>query len=114
MRPGNVASAQGLEFAVDATPSVLYDALAIPGGKDAAQEISQWRPGLEFIRERYRHCKPVLAFGAAREILDAAGVRPMLLAGEPDPGLIVCADDEIATAIDEFVKAIAAHRHFAR
>jgi catalase len=118
LRLGKIASLRGDEFAVDATaettPAVLYDALAIPGGKDAAQEMAQWGHALEFVKEQYRHCKPILALGDAREMLDKAGVSLELPTGGPDRGLVVRGDDAVAAAIDEFVKAIAAHRHFAR
>jgi len=118
LRLGKVASLQGEEFAIDATaettPAVLYDALAIPGGKDAAQEMAQWGHALEFVKEQYRHCKPILALGDARELLEKAGVSIELPTGRPDRGLVVRGDDSVTAAIDEFVKAIAAHRHFAR
>ena len=118
MRLGRIASLQGEEFAADvpadAAPAVLYDALAIPGGKDAAQEMSQWGLALQFIREQYRHCKPILALGDARATLERAGVPRRLPTGELDPGLVIRGDDEVAAAIDDFVEAIAAHRHFAR
>ena len=64
---------------------------------------------LEFIKDQYRHCKPLLAWGDSAELLDACGIPTT----EPDPGLIVAAIDA-PDAGDCFVAAIAKHRHFVR
>jgi len=118
VRLGTVATAQGADLAVDATaettPAVLYDALAVPGGKDAAQAMAQWGHALEFIKEQYRHCKPILVLGAARATVEGAGVPMKLPTGEEDPGLLVQEDGEADAAMDSFIASIAAHRHFAR
>jgi catalase len=116
-RLGNVASVQGAEFPVDATaettPSVLYDALAIPGGRDAADTFARWGHAKEFVTDQYRHCKPILALGAAAAVLEGCGV-PRTIAGKDDPGVLVHDDDDLDAGIDRFVNAIAAHRHWAR
>jgi catalase len=117
-RLGTVSSLQGEAFAVDATfettPSVLYDALALPGGKDAVRTLATMGHAAECIKDQYRHCKPILAFGDAEALLEGAGVLPKLPSGDDDPGLLVFDDDETDEALDRFVAAIAAHRHFAR
>ena len=109
---------QGDRFVVDATaettPSVLYDALAVPGGKDAIAELTHVGYAAESIKDQYRHCKPILALGAAKTLLEGAGVHATLPSGEEDPGVLIYEDDEAGEAIDQFVTAIAAHRHFAR
>ena len=64
---------------------------------------------LEFIKDQYRHCKPLLAWGDGAQLLDACGIPT----DEPDPGLIVAAVDS-TDAADQFVAAIAKHRHFVR
>ena len=64
---------------------------------------------LEFIKDQYRHCKPLLAWGDGAELLDACGIAT----DEPDPGLIVAPADA-PDAADRFVAAIAKHRHFVR
>ena len=117
-RLGNVASLQGDEFAVDATgettPSVLYDALAIPGGKESARELARWGHAKEFVTDQYRHCKPILSLGAASSILEGCGVSRVLPSGEDDPGVLVHDDDDLEAAVERFVTAISAHRHWAR
>jgi catalase len=64
---------------------------------------------LEFIKDQYRHCKPLLAWGAAKQLLDACGIPT----DAADSGLIVAAADS-ADAADRFVAAIAKHRHYER
>jgi len=117
-RLGTVATMQGDRLAVDATtettPSVLYDAIAVPGDKEAVAELSRLGQAAEFIKDQYRHCKAILALGAARTLLEGAGVLATLPSGEEDPGVLIYENDEAREAIDQFVKAIAAHRHFAR
>jgi catalase len=67
---------------------------------------------LEFIKDQYRHCKPILAVGASGQLLMACGIETALPDGQPDPGVITTPD--ASTAIEAFVAAIARHRHFAR
>ncbi|MDQ3488167.1 MAG: catalase HPII, partial [Acidobacteriota bacterium] len=64
---------------------------------------------LEFIKDQYRHCKPLMAWGAGAGLLTACGIPT----DEPDPGLIVAAAGS-ADAADQFVAAMAKHRHFGR
>ena len=67
---------------------------------------------LEFIKDQYRHCKPILALGPGKQLLDACGIDARLPDGQPDPGLIIATDTK--SGADDFVAAIAKHRHFAR
>jgi len=117
-RLGAVTTLQGEQLPVDVTaettPAVLYDALAIPGGKQAAIEMARWGHAQEFIKDQYRHAKTIMALGDAAATLEGAGAFTKLPSGEDDPGLVVREDDEIGVAIDLFVTAIAAHRHFVR
>jgi catalase len=68
---------------------------------------------LEFVKDQYRHCKPMLALGSATELLTKANIPPRLANGNPDPGLLAfdAVDDRAAEA---FIKALARHRHFER
>jgi len=85
-----------------------------PGGKDAIAELARLGQAAESLKDQYRHCKPILALGAAKTLLEGAGVLATLPSGEEDPGVLIYENDEAREAIDQFVKAIAAHRHFAR
>jgi catalase len=91
---------------------VLYDAVVLPDGRAAVEALRADGRTLEFIKDQYRHCKPMLIAGASQALLDACGIPTSLPDGKPDTGLVVAAD--AAGAADAFIKAIAKHRHFAR
>jgi len=113
---GPVKPATGDDIEVDvsleAAPAVLYDALVLPDGNDAIAALRGDGRTLEFIKDQYRHCKPILALGAGAQLLDACGIDTALPDGQPDPGLLVAVDAEAVG--DAFVAAIGKHRHFAR
>ena len=101
-----------VDISLEAAPAVLYDALVLPDGADAITALRADGRTLEFIKDQYRHCKPILAVGASDQLLTACGIDPALPDGQPDPGVIATTD--ASTATDAFVAAIAKHRHFAR
>src|SRR5687768_4319549 len=113
---GSVQPSAGDEIEVDvsleAAPAVLYDALVLPDGEDAVRALDADGRTLEFIKDQYRHCKPILVFGAGKHLLSACGIDSTLPDGRPDPGLIITSDAGART--DDFVAAIATHRHFDR
>jgi len=69
---------------------------------------------VEFLKDQYRHCKPILLMGAAADLLDKGGIPDALPSGEPDSGLLRFGSDEMGTALPTFIDALAKHRHFAR
>ncbi|CAN5772786.1 catalase HPII [soil metagenome] len=102
-----------VDVTMEATPSVLYDAVVLPDGKAAVEALSMDGRTAEFVKDQYRHCKPILALGAATGILQKAGIPSKLPTGKPDPGLIVGAGSD-NTTVDAFIAALAKHRHFER
>ena len=100
------------DVTLEATPSVLYDAVVVPDGEAAVQALQADGRSLEFIKDQYRHCKPILALGAGAGLLEACRIPATLPDGKADPGLLMVKAG--ATAADDFVAAIAKHRHFAR
>ena len=102
-----------VEVTLETGPAVLYDALAVPGGHEAAQALGNVGHALEFIKDQYRHCKPILALGDAKALVENAGVSTQLESGEPDPGMLLL-DGEAQEALPRFIEAIAKHRHFER
>jgi catalase len=113
-RLGTVASEGGEEVEVDGTlensPSVLFDALVLPGGAKAIDTLAQDGRTLEFIKDQYRHCKTILALGDSKDLLARAGISLTLPSGAIDPGLLVEEDDSSATA-KAFIAAVGRHRH---
>jgi catalase len=115
---GTVADAQGGEMQAEVTlenmPSVLFDAVIVPGGKASADQLGAVGLAAEFLQLAYRHCKPILAFAEGAALLQNAGITPTLPDGEPDPGIVVAGDSADKRALPRFVEAMLAHRHFAR
>jgi catalase len=101
-----------VDVSLEAAPAVLYDALVLPDGATAVNGLRADGRTLEFIKDQYRHCKPILVLGESRQLLKACGIEATLPNGKPDPGLLVASDARAST--DAFVAAIAKHRHVAR
>jgi catalase len=103
-----------VEVTLEASPAVLYDGMAVPGGHEAAVALGNLGHAAEFIKDQYRHCKPILALGAGAALVENAGVPMRLDSGEPDPGLLVAGQATIDEVLPEFIQAITRHRHFER
>ena len=95
----------GLE--ADATfetmPSVLFDAVVVPGGESAARALASLGQALEFLKDQFRHCKPILLMGEGETVATAAGI-PLDDAG----------DWAIVRELPAFVEAVAQHRNWER
>ncbi|HEV8549265.1 MAG TPA: catalase, partial [Polyangiaceae bacterium] len=67
-RLGRVSTDDGEELEIEVTfetmPSVLFDAAAVPGGQKAIEELAAIGHAAEFLKDQYRHAKPLLALGA--------------------------------------------------
>ncbi|MET0659140.1 MAG: catalase [Steroidobacteraceae bacterium] len=117
-RLGQVKSANGelldVEVTMEAAPAVLFDALVLPDGAAAVEALGAEGHALEFIKDQYRHCKPILVLGASAELLTQAGVPAQLPSGAKDPGLLQFAAENVARAASAFMAAIGKHRSFER
>jgi catalase len=102
---GAVQPATGDEIEIDvsleAAPAVLYDALVLSNGADAVTTLRGDGRTLEFIKDQYRHCKPILALGESDQFLELCGIKTTLPNGDPDTGVIVASD--AASVVDDFV-----------
>lgn len=103
-----------VEISLETAPSVLWDAMIVPDGKSASAELAVRGQALEFLKDQYRHCKPILLLGAARQLLGAAGIPAELPDGGADTGLVQFDGEEMAAALPVFVDALTKHRHFQR
>jgi catalase len=115
---GEVATGKGVplhaEISIEAAPSVLYDAVVVPDGTDAIAVLLKDGYALEFIKETYRHCKPLLILGSAALLLEKVGIPLSLSNGERDPGILGVKESDVAAATDAFIQAMAMHKVFAR
>ena len=115
-RIGPVDTADGVELQADVSlenePGFLFDALVVPDGADAVAALARDAHVFEFIRDQFRHCKPILALGAGVELLKAAGLGPALDPAAPAPGLIV--ESDARAGAKALIAGLATHRHFER
>jgi catalase len=117
-RLGGVTTQTGGRLEVEVTfetmPSVLFDAMAVPGGKVAIETLGTVGHALEFIKDQYRHAKPILALGAGADLVENAGAPPVLASGEGDPGMLVGRQAAAGDMLPAFIGAIGRHRHYER
>lgn len=126
MYDGIVTSAEGEEISVDSnyvsTASVLFDALFIPGGKEAVEALKKQGDALHFANETFKHFKPIAALGDGIALLEASNIKGMRLSTRDHPGEVV-SDAGVVTMYERrrlsdfvtaFRKAIAGHRHWNR
>ena len=115
---GAVESATGepieVEISMETAPSVVWDALIVPEGEAGTEALSRNGHAIEFLKDQYRHCKPILLVGAAAGLLARAGIPAVLPSGGGDPGLLRFGGDDIGAALPAFVGALEKHRHFER
>jgi catalase len=102
------------------TDSVLYDAVVIPGGANAA-ELAKDDDALHFVRDSYRHAKAIAASNEGIALLEAARLPGVGLASgkrseKPSTslGVVTVRGDDLEPFARAFVEAIRAHRHFER
>ncbi|MCG5499903.1 catalase [Ectothiorhodospira lacustris] len=93
------------------SPAVLFDALVLPDGIDAVQALAGNGHTMEFIKNTFRHCKTILALGAGRDLLELAGVGPVM---DDDEGILLADGADAAGVASAFIDAMASHRHFSR
>jgi len=106
--------------------SVFYDAVYIPGGKASVDTMKLQGYALQFVKEAFRHAKPIGATGAGVDLLIAAGIvaGPAGAKGNPGGGAGgVQSEHGVVTSLDtshmkpfsdELVAAIKQHRHWDR
>ena len=122
---GRVHASDGGHQTVDhplaTVSSVLYDAVVLPGGPAAALELAADGTAVGFLRDAYRHAKPIGALGAAVGTLATLEPRGVRLAGDADGTVAdqgVVTDTARGTVPETFRTAlgaaVAAHRHWGR
>ena len=111
-RIGPVMAEDGVAIEADASlenePGFLFDALVLPDGAAGVVALAANGHTFDFIKDQYRHCKPIMVLGIGTDLLDLAGVSAALPNGDADPGIVLSAD---GAAADAFIEAIARHRH---
>jgi catalase len=116
-RGGVLQSAKGKELAVDhsllTTSSVLFDAVYVPGGTASVEALQREADAIHFINEAYKHCKAIAATGEGVTLLRASYAASDLQSGE-DSGVVVNTASDARQVTNNFIAAIAQHRHWSR
>jgi catalase len=125
-RLGTVASASKRQIDIDMTfanaPSVMFDAVLVPGGSLGAAALAGMGDAVHFVLEAYKHCKAICTVGEGVQLLSRLGIGADAQPGSLPPGMVVAAtpvtnlgDATAATQIaQDFIAAIAKHRHWDR
>jgi catalase len=103
------------DFSFRTGDSVLFDAIYIPGGRKSVDALKRHVEVDDFIRDSWRHCKPIAASGAGVELLaglpGAPSGKGRLRAAH---GMVITAGKANESMAEAFVHAIASGRHWAR
>jgi catalase len=114
MRLGRVESSTGEALKAEGTfetmPSCTFDGVVIPDGPEAWQSLSETVHAVEFVKQQYWHCKPMLAVGAGKALLDKATI-PI---DDKDSALVVAPTEKSQAATQAFMAALAKHRNWDR
>jgi catalase len=105
------------EATIETMPGVLFDAMVIANGEQSIINLTRDARSIEFLRDQYRHCKPIMVSNAAKVLLDKAGIQLELPDGTIDPGLIISDEYDNDTAlksIEQFIMAVGKPRDHSR
>jgi len=117
---GFVATSSGQQLGVNHTfanmPSVMFDAVLVPGGASSAQALSVNGDAVHFMLEAYKHCKPICVIGEGAQLLRTLGVGVEQAGSPAIPGVVVGRNDPPGRAqlAQDFIAALARHRHWTR
>ncbi len=94
-----------VDAAMDGMPSVMFDAVFVPGGADAAAAMAKSGEAKHYLLEAYKHLKPIVVLGAARPLLASLNLTA-------DSGLLE--GDDVDAVFGNFAQALGQHRVWAR
>ena len=120
-RLGTITGAGGELIKVDrsflTTPSVVYDAVYVPGGTNSVATLECDYDAIHFLNQAFKHCKPIAADSAAKQVLDATYFSKKLPEVNNDAsvereGVVIGNDPN--TLATQFMQAIKLHRFWER
>ena len=120
-RLGTITSAGNQQIVIDrsflTTPSVVYDAVYVPGGTNSVGTLEGEADAVHFLNEAFKHCKAIAADLYAMHVLEATYFYKKLPEDDSDETVlregIVIAGDANKLA-QKFIKAIKMHRFWER
>ncbi len=111
---GKAGESLQADASLENEPGFLFDALVLPPGAEAVKALARNGHTLDYIKDQYRHCKPILALGDSKALLDDAGISGRLPDGRADEALFFAPGADAEDTVNNFARAIARHRDFAR
>jgi catalase len=122
MLRGNDGGSEAMEIDKNfvTTGSIMYDAVFVPGGIKSVEAMKQQGDALHFITEAFKHCKTVAAYGEGVDLLSAAHLINVELAGQEhsgvvsDKGVVTARGGDISAFAQEFIQTMTQHRHWER
>ncbi len=122
-RLGSVSTLGGKQLVVDHTfanmPSVMFDAVLIPGGNETITSLCGWGEAVHFVLVAYKHGKTICALNEGAQLLATLGFsnekNPELI-HVPTPGILLADARKVldGQVTQDFIAAIALHRHWDR
>jgi catalase len=117
LRQGQLTAANGspvvAEHTVLTMPSVMYDAVYVPGGPGSVEALAANGDAIHYVAEAYKHCKAIAADAAGEALLAAAGIA--VDTEEPPPGVLIARSaGESRELPARLAQALAQHRFFER
>ncbi|WP_412556712.1 catalase [Xylophilus sp. GOD-11R] len=110
---GSLWSAGGTPVAVDelivTTPSLVFDAVFVAAGADSVAALRASGDAIDYVREAFRHAKPLGALADGAGLLAAAGISTT---GAKVPGVSVASQP--AELSQGFIADMTMHRHWDR
>ena len=103
-----------VEVTLETAPSATWDAVVVPASDATLAGHGQAR---EFLKDQYRHCKPMLFLGTPSRLLEACHLPSTLPDSSADPGLVTAEGDAGAAedgGVSTFIAALARHRIYER
>ncbi len=137
-RSGPLEPSSGGELMADenfsTTASVLFDAVYVPGGKQSAETLCRKGDALHFVREAYKHGKPLVATGEGVTLLSGLpGVsvatdgklvvdQGVITAGHVNTSVVdkvkdavgISQGEDVGDVARELLSALAQHRFWSR
>jgi catalase len=92
-------------------PSVVFDAVFVPGGAESVKALKASGDAVHFVREAFKHSKAIAALSNGSDLLGAAGVL-----GPTPEGTVagVRTSADVGALARSFMADVAVHRHWDR
>jgi len=123
---GMLTSVEGEQMKVDknyfTTGSIKYDAVYLPGGQQSINSLMTQGDAMHFVNEAFKHAKTIGATSEGVDLLMTSAIKGVNMAGgdgqfQPviEMGVVTMRNNtDMSGFAQEFINAIAEHRHWSR